>query len=133
MLNVFVAYDLMHPGQNYGAVEAAVSGLGSAVKLLNTTWYVRTGLSLDQVRAHVSAAMDLNDRLLVTYTRSVKAKYLKVFPEISADTVTWTSGDEQFELLETEAIGDLERVTYRSTATVSPQPAGFIRLRFDRH
>ncbi|MEZ5713266.1 MAG: hypothetical protein R3E11_11590 [Sphingobium sp.] len=65
MLNVFVAYDLMHPGQNYGAVEAAVSGLGSAVKLLNTTWYVRTGLSLDQVRAHVSAAMDLNDRLLV--------------------------------------------------------------------
>lgn len=65
MLNVFIAYDLMYPGQNYSAVEAAVQRLGTAVKLLNTTWYVRTSLSLDQVRASVSAAMDLNDRLLV--------------------------------------------------------------------
>ena len=80
-----------------------------------------------------TAARMVNDRLLVTYTRSVKAKYLKVSPEISADTVTWSSGDGQFELLETEAIGDLERVTFRSTATVSSQPARFIRLRIERH
>lgn len=65
MLNVFVAYDLMHPGQNYGAVEAAVSGLGSAVKLLNTTWYVRTGLSLDQVRAHVGPCALFGHRFTV--------------------------------------------------------------------
>ena len=75
----------------------------------------------------------VNDRLLVTYTRSIKAKYLKVSTEISADTVTWTSGDGQFELLETEAIGDLERVTYRSTATAFSQPARFTRLRVERY
>lgn len=65
MLNVFIAYDLTFPGQKYAAVEAAVRRLGSAVKLLNTTWYVRTTLSLDQIRTQVSAVMDLNDKLLI--------------------------------------------------------------------
>jgi hypothetical protein len=65
MANVFIAYDLMYPGQKYAAVEAAVLALGPAVKLLNTTWYVKTGASLDQIRTRCSAALDLNDKLLV--------------------------------------------------------------------
>lgn len=70
MPNVFIAYDLTYPGQKYALVEAQIRRLGAAIKLLNTTWYVRTSLSLDQVRAQVSAVMDLGDKLLVVEAAS---------------------------------------------------------------
>jgi len=65
MPNLIVAYDLYIPGQRYTAVEQAILRLGIAVKLLNTTWYVKTNMSATEVRGVIAAQMDLNDRLLV--------------------------------------------------------------------
>ena len=87
---------------------------------------------LSQPGVDLEARME-NDRLLVAYTRSSKARYLKVTIELSTDMATWTSGEEQFELLEVEAIGDVERVTCRSAWTVSSQPTRFTRLRVERY
>jgi len=99
----------------------------------NLVEYLRGSLpSLSEPGADTEARLE-NDRLLVTYTRSAKARYLKVSTETSADAVTWTSGEGRFELVGVEAIGDLERVTYRSTAKVSSLPTRFTRLRIERY
>jgi hypothetical protein len=65
MSNMFVAYDLYKLGQNYSGVEQAVMNQGTACKLLNTTWYLKTNKTLEQVHNAIRQAMDANDKLLV--------------------------------------------------------------------
>jgi hypothetical protein len=65
MANYLVAYDLMAPGQRYPAVEKAIQAQGTACKLLNTTWYLKSGAALNAVRDAIWAVMDANDKLLV--------------------------------------------------------------------
>ena len=60
MANFVVAYDLMAPGQHYAKVEAAVKSLGTACKLLNTTWYLKTSSSLEQAHMAIRGVMDQN-------------------------------------------------------------------------
>jgi hypothetical protein len=76
MANYFVAYDLMSLGQNYQAVEAAIKKLGTACKLLNTTWYLKSGTGLEQVRDAVWAVIDKNDKLLVIDANSATGSNL---------------------------------------------------------
>lgn len=63
--NVFIAYDLDKPGQNYDAVHARIKSLGRWYHAQQSLFYVHTALSPAQAHAHVFAVMDPNDRLMV--------------------------------------------------------------------
>ena len=65
MANLFIAYDLDAPGQNYQRVEAAITALGHAVKVQLSLYYVKTSMSAKDAEARIWVAMDGNDRLLV--------------------------------------------------------------------
>lgn len=63
--NLFIAYDLMSPGQNYDAVRDAIKALGKWHQFQFSLFYVNTPLTSQQVYNSVIAVMDKNDRLAV--------------------------------------------------------------------
>jgi hypothetical protein len=63
--NLFIAYDLDAPGQNYDAVRDAIRSLGQWWQAQFSLFYVHTQYSPAQAFAIVGAAMDVNDRLAV--------------------------------------------------------------------
>lgn len=65
MPNLFIAYDLMQPGQNYDAVRDAIKALGAWHQFQYSLFYVHTEYSAADAFAAVHAAMDSGDRLAV--------------------------------------------------------------------
>ncbi|MBY5557781.1 hypothetical protein HFO41_34595 [Rhizobium leguminosarum] len=63
--NLFVAYDLMSPGQNYGVVQARIAELGPHHKFQFSLFYLHTDYTPQEVYDRVWSAMDQNDRLAV--------------------------------------------------------------------
>ncbi|MCW2218298.1 hypothetical protein M2232_001830 [Bradyrhizobium japonicum] len=63
--NLFIAYDLDNPGQNYDAVHEQIKSLGTWYHAQQSLFYVHTPLSPQAAHAHVFAVMDSNDRLMV--------------------------------------------------------------------
>ena len=63
--NIFIAYDLMHPGQNYEAVRNEIKSLGPWHQFQLSLFYVHTDLTPHQAYDRVFAVMDSNDRLAV--------------------------------------------------------------------
>jgi hypothetical protein len=63
--NLFIAYDLMSPGQNYDAVRAAIGSLGEHWQFQFSLFYVHTQYSPAEAFAIVAHVMDGNDRLAV--------------------------------------------------------------------
>lgn len=63
--NLFIAYDLDEPGQNYDGVRDAIKSLGRWHQFQYSLFYVNTELTPAQAFAKVGAAMDTNDRLAV--------------------------------------------------------------------
>lgn len=65
MPNLFIAYDLMEPGQNYDAVQGAIKELGRWHQFQYSLFYVSTQHSPAEAFALVQAHMDRSDRLAV--------------------------------------------------------------------
>jgi hypothetical protein len=63
--NLFVAYDLDQPGQNYDAVRDAIKSLGLWWQPQFSLFYVHTNHSPQEAYAIVHGAMDANDKLAV--------------------------------------------------------------------
>lgn len=63
--NLFIAYDLMQPGQNYDAVRDRIKQLGQWHQFQLSLFYVHTDQPPGTAFAHVWSAMDANDRLAV--------------------------------------------------------------------
>ncbi len=63
--NLFIAYDLNSPGQNYDAVRDRIKDLGPWYQFQYSLFYVNTQYSPAEAYAHVFAALDGNDRLAV--------------------------------------------------------------------
>ena len=63
--NLFIAYDLDAPGQNYDAVRDAIKGLGQWWQAQFSLFYVHTESTPADAFAIVTAAMDANDKLAV--------------------------------------------------------------------
>ena len=63
--NLFIAYDLMQPGQNYEAVRTKIKSLGQWHQFQLSLFCVHTGYSPQETYARVVAVMDTNDRLAV--------------------------------------------------------------------
>jgi hypothetical protein len=65
MANLFIAYDLDKPGQNYAGVEQAIKSLGSWAHVQLSVWYVHTQYDAQSAAQFIWKEMDSNDRLLV--------------------------------------------------------------------
>ena len=65
MNNLFIAYDLFRPGQNYEAVRAKIEALGTWSKVQQSLYYVHTALTPQQAQARIAPALDANDKLVV--------------------------------------------------------------------
>ena len=63
--NLFIAYDLIPPGQNYEVVRDKIRSLGQWHQFQYSLFYVSTDLSPQQAYAEVFAVMDARDRLAV--------------------------------------------------------------------
>jgi len=63
--NLFIAYDLTSPGQNYDAVRDNIRDLGPNWQLQFSLFYVHTACTPQQAYNHVLSGMDGNDRLAV--------------------------------------------------------------------
>ena len=63
--NLFIAYDLNAPGQNYDAVRDAIKSLGAWHQFQFSLFYVHTQSSPNEAYATIAAAMDRNDKLAV--------------------------------------------------------------------
>lgn len=63
--NLFIAYDLIPPGQNYDRVRDAIKGLGQWHQFQYSLFYVNTPYNPGQAYAIVWAAMDAGDQLAV--------------------------------------------------------------------
>ncbi|MGM4896436.1 hypothetical protein [Tardiphaga sp. 839_C3_N1_4] len=63
--NLFIAYDLDVPGQNYDAVHERIKSLGRWYHAQQSLFYVHTTMTPQQAHAYVWAVMDANDKLIV--------------------------------------------------------------------
>jgi len=63
--NLFVAFDLCEPGQNYDVVRDRIKSLGPWYHAQQSLFYVHTSLDPQQAHSAIWAIMDANDRLLV--------------------------------------------------------------------
>ena len=63
--NLFIAYDLMRPGQNYDGVRDRIKSLGRWHQFQLSLFYVHTDLTPQQAYAHVASALDAGDKLAV--------------------------------------------------------------------
>lgn len=68
--NLFIAYDLLPPGQNYPAVHEAIKNLGTWYQFQYSLWYVNTQYSPTEAFSLISAAMDVRDKLAVIDAQS---------------------------------------------------------------
>lgn len=67
--NVFIAYDLIPPGQHYDRVRQAIRELGQWHQFQYSLFYVNTVYSPNEAFQRVMAAMDAGDRLAVIDAR----------------------------------------------------------------
>lgn len=68
--NLFIAYDLMSPGQNYDAVRDAIKSLGQWHQFQFSLFYVNTQFSAAEAYAIIHSVIDANDRLAVIEANS---------------------------------------------------------------
>jgi hypothetical protein len=63
--NLFIAYDLNSPGQNYETVRKQIKSLGKWHQFQYSLFYVNTSLTAQEAYAEIIPVMDENDRLAV--------------------------------------------------------------------
>lgn len=63
--NLFIAYDLVQPGQHYEAVRAAIKSLGTWYQFQQSLFYVHTQHAPADAYTIILRSMDANDRLAV--------------------------------------------------------------------
>lgn len=91
MYNLFIAYDLMSPGQNYEAVRDAIKSLGQWHQFQLSLFYVHTQHSPSEAFSIVASAADRNDRIAVINAHSgVVSTWDK--PPIDAINSIWAAG-----------------------------------------
>ena len=71
-----IGYDLRKPGQDYTSLFDEIKSLGEWWHCLDSTWMVRTTLTVEQIRNRLLLKMDQNDQLLVITAAAPAAWYL---------------------------------------------------------
>lgn len=88
--NLFIAYDLIPPGQKYDAVQERIQQLGRWYKLQYSLYYVQSALDIKTAHDFVRQAMDANDNLAVieakdAYVSAVPVGDLAVLQQVFAE------------------------------------------------
>lgn len=87
--NLFIAYDLMSPGQNYDDVRDVIKSLGQWHQFQFSLFYVNTPHDPEVAFAQVKAVMDTNDRLaVINAERGVVTTWDR--PPIDAINTIWS-------------------------------------------
>ncbi len=60
-----IAYDLRKPGQDYDRMEDKINDLEDQIKILETTWIVKTILTTKEIKKHLLEAFDGNDSIFI--------------------------------------------------------------------
>lgn len=68
--NLFIAYDLIPPGQKYEAVQQRIQQLGRWYKLQYSLYYVQSEMNIKTAHDFIRSAMDVNDNLAVIDARN---------------------------------------------------------------
>ncbi|ALN79512.1 hypothetical protein [Lysobacter antibioticus] len=89
--NLFIAYDLMSPGQNYDAVRDRIKALGTSYQFQFSLFYVNTEFAPAVAFALVNSVMDANDKLAVI---DAQAGVVSTWdrPPIDAINAIWFQG-----------------------------------------
>lgn len=66
MAKYLITYDLNKPGQDYSGLYAAIQGLGLYKHPLDSTWFVKTSKTGENIRDALKQKIDGNDKLFVT-------------------------------------------------------------------
>lgn len=65
MTSMIVVYDLCTPGRNYNKLYEAIKSYSEWAHITESTWFIKTSSSCEQVRDKLKSQMDSNDRLFV--------------------------------------------------------------------
>ncbi|MCY4417919.1 MAG: hypothetical protein OXE87_16660 [Chloroflexi bacterium] len=65
MTRCIITYDLKAPGRNYDELNKRIKSYGSWAQITESSWSVMTTQSAVQIRDHLMAAIDRNDKILV--------------------------------------------------------------------
>lgn len=65
MASVLITYDLITPGKKYSELHNAIKALGSWWHCVESTWIIKSDLSVVQIRDALKKHVDANDKLLV--------------------------------------------------------------------
>lgn len=89
--NLFIAYDLVDPGQNYSAVTDAIKSLGDHAHLQQSFFYVQSRVTMEVAHSRVRAAMDRNDRLAVVlaedaFISNYQTRFLDLLSKVFTQT-----------------------------------------------
>ena len=89
--NLFVAYDLMSPGQNYDAVRERIKELGQWHQFQYSLFYVHSAYDPHAAYAHIAQSIDTNDRLAVINSASALGAVISNWdhPPIDAINAIW--------------------------------------------
>jgi hypothetical protein len=63
--NLFIAFDLVHPLENYERLARTLATLGSPVKLGSMLWYLDAGIGARDVDAALRSACNPGDSMIV--------------------------------------------------------------------
>ncbi|WP_349551311.1 hypothetical protein [Leuconostoc pseudomesenteroides] len=62
-----ISYDLHSPGQKYEDLKKIIIGFnGASIKILESTWLVRTDLTPEEMVNKIRSVVDTNDSLFVS-------------------------------------------------------------------
>ena len=87
--NLFIAYDLLSPGQNYDRLRDAIKELGPWHQFQLSLFYVNTPQDPAWVFNHLSRLIDINDKLPIINAQSgVVSNWDN--PPIEAINAIWT-------------------------------------------
>jgi hypothetical protein len=86
--NLFIAYDLMSPGQNYDAVRDKIRALGKWYQFQFSLFYVKTETDVKSAHDFIKQAMDPNDKLVVIEASSAWVSTYPM-PDIEAVNFEW--------------------------------------------
>ena len=81
--NLFVAYDLNNPGQNYERVIAEIKRHGGWAKLEYSLFYLDSNETAESVANAVWRVMDSNDKLVVIDATTNNAFWYGIAPDAS--------------------------------------------------
>lgn len=71
-----ISYDLKKPGKDYAGLHAAIKKAGSTwCHPVDSTWYIVSSLTAEQLRDTLRQAMDVSDALIVTAATTPGAWY----------------------------------------------------------